>query len=264
MMLVYSPKITSRLRYILDLMLGDLLGVAFELTSDPEAYLNFKGAVINYSPSSLKPGELWIFPSGFLEKRGIQALKPDVKYINGLPSLFPSKEGDTLGFDPFSASFYLISRYEEYLPFRKDEHGRFEASQSFAFKNGFLDKPMVNIYAAVLKTGLLKSFPFLEFNEPSYCLLPTYDVDAAYGYIGKGVMRTLGGMIKSLVSGDYKAIANRWKVIAGKRKDPLDTYDLQLEIHRAYGLKAFYFFLCGDYGPHDRNITYFSIAFQNW
>jgi hypothetical protein len=52
--------------------------------------------------------------------------------------VFCQRQIGDLPFDPLAATFYLVSRYEEYLPFIPDEHGRFPAKQSFAFSNGFL------------------------------------------------------------------------------------------------------------------------------
>lgn len=263
MMLVYSSKLTNRLRYILDLMLGELLGLSWELTHDPEAYLNFKGPLINYSNKPMRDDEVHIIPSRLLEMRGVQHLEPEIKNINGLPCLFPSKKaGNPLGFDPFSAAFFLVSRYEEYLPFKKDGYGRFEASQSFAYQHGFLDRPVVNHYALRIRQELAKRFPFMEFAPHKFSFLPTYDIDVAYAYRGRGALRTIGGSLRELFQGNLRHLKQRWKVLAGKKKDPFDTYDYQLELHRRYHLKAVYFFLCGDYGPFDKNVSFFSGVFQ--
>jgi hypothetical protein len=261
MILVYSAKITNRLRYSVDLLLGNLLGIPYDVTSDTEVYLNFKGARINYSRKELFPGELPIIPAGLLEMRGVQHLLPPVEKPNGLPVLFPSS-GTTLGFDPFSAAFYLVSRYEEYLPFKPDQHGRFEARQSLAFKHGFLEIPVVNHYALLLKNALLQQFSFLEFPEKSFSYHPTYDVDVAYAFKSRSLFRSVAGSIRTLFAGDLQAVKERWQVILNKKTDPFDTYDLQLQLHKKYGLKAYYFFLCADYGPFDKNIAFFSPGFQ--
>ncbi|MFO7977587.1 MAG: polysaccharide deacetylase family protein [Bacteroidales bacterium] len=263
MMLVYSPKVTNRLRYILDLLLGELLGLSFELTHDTDAFLNFKGPLINYSMKPMREEELHVVPSRLLELRGVQHLVPEVKTIERLPCLFPSKKaGNPLGFDPFSAAFYLVSRYEEYLPFKKDAYGRFEASQSFAFQHGFLEVPVVNHYALRIRQELLLRFPFMEFPVRKFSFLPTYDVDVAFAYRGRGALRTLGGTLRELFQGKFQTAKLRWMVLMGKSKDPFDTYDYQLELHKKHQLKAFYFFLCGDYGPFDKNVSFFSGVFQ--
>ncbi len=46
-----------------------------------------------------------------IKKQEIQVVEK-----NNVKVLFPNEEDD-LGFDIFSAVFYMLSRYEEYLPF---------------------------------------------------------------------------------------------------------------------------------------------------
>ena len=61
-----------------------------------------------------------------------------------VPIFFISNNNSDLPFDPFAASFYLISRYEEYLPCVKDQHDRYPATNSLAYQEGFLQQPVVD------------------------------------------------------------------------------------------------------------------------
>ena len=54
-------------------------------------------------------------------------------------------EADT-GFDLLAAVFYLITRYEEYLPHDKDLYGRYPHTAAVAFREGFLQQPLVNTW----------------------------------------------------------------------------------------------------------------------
>ena len=72
-----------------------------------------------------------------------------------LPVFFSSTNKNTIPFDFFSASFYLVSRYEEYLPHFKDHYNRFKAVESLAFKNNFLQMPLINLWAEKFK-GIIK------------------------------------------------------------------------------------------------------------
>ena len=160
----------------------------------------------------------------------------------------------------FSAAFYLVSRYEEYLPHKKDSFGRFEAAESFAFKHNFLQKPVVNHYAHILKNCLLKLYPGYSFSTPPFSFVPTYDIDVAYAYKGRGLFRTLLGSLRSLAQFDFKSLAERYRVLTGRATDPWDTYDYQLSLYKETGIKAFYFFLCADFGQYDKNIAFYSKA----
>lgn len=264
MILVYCPKVTSRVKYVLGLILETLLGLEWELTPNTDIFKGYEGARLNYSPEPLSDIEVFIKSSGFLEKRGLQPLAPSLVWKEDLPCLFPSEGAKChLGFDLLAAAFYLVSRYEEYLPGEKDSHGRFIAEKSFAFSHGFLETPVVDHYALLLKDALQKKFPGLTFPGQEYAFFPTYDVDVAYAYRGRGFIRGLGAAFRSLHQLDIRALKERMDVVFGKKKDPFDTFDLQLDWHKKYKLKAFYFFLCGNYGPYDKNISAFSTIFQN-
>ena len=264
MILVYCPKITSRVKYVLGLLLETLLGVEWELTTNASVFGGFQGARLNYSRTPLSDQEVFISSSGFLEKRGVQPFVPEVEWKQGLPLIFPAGDPNCqMGFDLMAAVFYLVSRYEEYLPVERDSHGRFLAEKSFAFKHGFLEIPVVDHYALALKKMLKQRFPELTFPAREYVFFPTYDVDVAYAYQGRGFLRGLGATFRSVILLDFKGLRERMDVLLGKKKDPFDTYDLQLDWHNKFQLKAFYFFLCGEYGPFDKNISPFSTTFQN-
>lgn len=264
MLLVYCSHITNRTRYALGLVLETLLGLEWRATSLEEEFRQYGGPRIQYAGKPLDAGGVFVLASGILSERAVRSFQPGVTWKDGLPLLFPSPESACgIGFDVFSAAFYLVSRYEEYLPFRKDRFGRFEALESFSFRHGFLHIPVVDRYALLLARALKREFPRLDFPDRSFRQIPTIDVDVAYAYRGRGLVRTAYGTMGSLLRGDLSAVRRRFQVLAGKARDPYDTYDLQLRLHRRYGLKPHYFFLCGDYGPYDRNISFFSATFQN-
>ncbi len=263
MILVYCPKISSRILYSLELLLETHLGLDWEVTSDRQVYLRHMGPRINYGGVPGGDEELFVGACGLLSERHIRPLVPQLDTSGEIPNLFPDSRGQCqMGYDPFAAAFYLVSRYEEYLPFQKDKFGRFEAREGFAFKHGFLGVPVVDHYAAHLKTALKKAFPSLQFKDREFRFIPTIDVDVAYAYRGRGGVRTLFGSLVSLSRLDFDGLWQRFRVLAGLEKDPFDTYEWQLSLHKKYGLKAVYFFLCGDYGPYDRNISHYSAAFQ--
>ena len=167
-----------------------------------------------------------------------------------------------LPFDLFAASFYLVSRYEEYLPFMPDAFNRFEAENSLAYQYDFLNIPLVNLWINEFEKLLKKKFPLLNFTHKAYSFISSIDIDNAYKYQEKGVMRSIGGYLKSLVSFDKVDLVDRTSVLLGKEKDPFDSYDYQLEIQKKYKLKVIYFFLLGDYGVNDKNHPSNNYGFQ--
>lgn len=263
MILVFCPKSSSRIAYSLGLLLETHLGVEWERAENPDEYRSHNGPRINYGGTPQDIPELYVSASGFLSERSVRAFRPEIRRKGNLPLLFPSASKQCgMGFDPFAAAFYMVSRYEEYLPFQPDRLGRFEAGESLAFRNGFLGVPVVDHYALLLRTALLKVFPALVLPERKFTYIPTIDVDVAYAYRGRGGMRTFMAGMASLARMDLQSLKQRIRVLSGREKDPYDTYDLQLQWHAEFGLRVYYFFLCGDYGPFDRNIAFYSPVFQ--
>src|SRR5690606_30325485 len=121
-------------------------------------------------------------------------------------------------------SFYMISRYEEYLPHVKDEMGRFMASESLAFKEGFLQQPVVDIWAYIFKQKLLQAFPDMVFPKKKMSMHPIIDAAQPYMYKQKGIFRSLAGYANNLFQGKFRNIISRTQVILGLKRDPLDSF----------------------------------------
>ncbi len=252
---VLVPKITGRLHYAFDLVLGRLLGLEYELVSDAERYASVEGARFTYGRDRVadEPG-LNAVPLLFERKIEEQEL-PSIAF-EGTRALFPVfGKGNLMPFDVFAASFYLVSRYEEYLPHVRDKYGRFQAESTWMFEVGMLQKPLVNIWAKKLGERLLDVYPELQMKSKSFQFVPTYDVDAAWAYKGKGIFRTVGAFFKNLSAGDFKEIKERHKVLRGRKRDPFDTFDYQFRLQKEFNIRPLYFILCGDYDTNDKNIS---------
>lgn len=260
--LIYSHKITNRIKYIFNLIFVDLLQTEIELTTDLESFQSYEGVKLHYGKTIFND-ELFFAADKLLFERGIKHYDLTFIEYNSLPAFFPVYVNETvIPFDVFSASFYLVSRYEEYLPHKEDQYGRFTADESISFQKGFLRKPLVNIWALEIASIIQKKFPDFTWTSPTYKFIPTIDIDAAWSYRGKGVFRTAGGYLASALKLDFSEIAERTRVLTGVKKDPFDTYQFQFDIHKKFKLKPIYFILFADYGFNDKNIPVRNQRFQ--
>ncbi len=254
-LLVLVPKITNRLKYTFDLVLNQLLGIKYDLTTDLVRFEQRGHLRMVYGPAPV--GNYHFFKSNnLLFEREIhhQELKPFDH--DGIKVLFPVFDRKSLlPYDLFSATFYLVSRYEEYLPFVSDQHGRFEASSSCLFQHGMLQRPVVNIWSRQLGTLLSQLFPSLQLQFPTYTFTPTYDIDAAWAYMHKGLYRSAGAFARDLMYRDYHEMKRRHNVLRGKEKDPFDTFELQFQLQKTHNLQPVYFILFAEYGLNDKNIS---------
>jgi hypothetical protein len=239
-----------------------MLGIDFRLTADADEFRSSGEMKLSYAANPVSD-ELFFHSRTLLFETGITEQNISTFDHGGEKVFFATGKGSALPFDVFAASFYLVSRYEEYLPHIRDEHDRFDAKDSLAFINGFLHKPVVNIWVQWIKDLLKKKYPSIIFPERKYEFVSTIDIDNAYAYREKGFTRSVGGYLKSLSSGDIAEIKERTRVLLGLEKDPYDTYDFQLDILKKYKLKSIYFFLLGDYGVNDKNLPIESKKFQS-
>ncbi|ANH82699.1 hypothetical protein A8C56_18485 [Niabella ginsenosidivorans] len=252
-MLIYSKHITPRLQYIVQFFSKELGVEEWQLTNDAVAFNNYPGAKINYSHTVFDAPCLSIIPQGLLEQTGIKQQNILVKRSSNIPVFFCNES--LVGFDLFAASFYLLSRYEEYLPFEPDRYGRFPAVQSLAFKNGFLKKPLIHYWMELLKKELLRIFPAYAFRQSSFLFVPTYDIDMAWSYKHKGILRNGMNFLKEAISLQFAAFSRRFKVLTGREKDPFDQFGWLNHLHEQYHLNPYYFFLVAERtGKNDKNI----------
>ena len=262
MVLILIPKVTNRLRYSMQLILTRLLGLEFEFTTNLSVFEQFDGPKFSYGVE-VHQKHLFFAANGLLFESKINAR--DLKHFTfeGGLVFFPVQQKDSvLPFDLFAASFYLVSRFEEYLPHIRDNHNRFLASGSDAFQQGYLHKPLVNMWSFKIREILEKRFPTLKFTIPVYSFVITTDIDAAYSYKNKGFTRALGGIIKSFQKRDFDEIWQRIRVLLRLEHDPFDTFELQMQLQHKYQYRAIYFILLADYAPNDKNIPYNNRYFQ--
>jgi len=262
MILIYSEKKTKRLQYIFNLFIKELIGWDFDISTDQESYKNFTGPKFSYHFKSIDESPLICSKDLLFES---QVNHQEIKFIavNGIQCPFAVYNDQSLfEFDIFAASFFLVSRFEEYLPHKKDHHKRYLASESLAYQNGILQKPVINIWAKWFEKSLRNIFPELPKPDSQFEFYPTYDIDIAWSYKNKGVTRNTGGFLRDLLKFNFEDIKKRYLVLSGKHKDPYDTFDLQKQYAKEYHLKPIYFFLFGKLGPFDKNISNINRQFQ--
>lgn len=253
MLLVYSPHGSQRLNYICGFIFKTL-GINFSISHREDELQQHQGPSINYSTDNTLPG-VHIVPAGLLQQQGILPQQINQGNYFQLPIIYTCQEGD-LPFDIFAAAFFLISRYEEYLPYAPDEYGRFPYKSSTAYKFNFLNRPLVNEWMFRFAEVLKSHYPALQITLSEFSFLPTYDIDMAWSYRNKGLLRNLGGLLKG-------SVANRLAVLTGKIGDPFDVYDWLDAFHRQYHLHPLYFFLlAGNRSRYDKNISPSNPAFQ--
>jgi hypothetical protein len=113
------------------------------------------------------------------------------------------------------------------------------------------------------KKAFKRKYPGIIFRLKQFKCIISYDIDIAYSYLNKGLVRNFGGLIKSALNGNWSAMNERINVLRRKQKDPYDCYEWLDALHLYCRLKPYYFFLVAQKrGRYDKNISTDEKAFQ--
>lgn len=256
--LIYTPKITSRILYIFDFVLNEFSGVDFELTTNIQFFEASDLPKINYSKEKIEGVIHLISDELMFEKNILDKVKfNDLNEIGQL--------------------FFALSRYEEYLPQEKDVHGRISG------KGKVYKTPFVDDWILKFQEELKSKFPELEFKKRQFEMILTCDVDQVWKYKNKGFARTYGPFLRDLMKFNLNEFNSRKNVISGKLHDDYDTFeffqDLTLrpsaagkqtqndkalrQAQREENFRMIFFWLIADYGKFDKNNPVDNFHFQN-
>jgi hypothetical protein len=258
-MLVFAAEENERIKYILDQILVLQLGISYKITDNLDYFIKSKSIRLNYSPNIIEgainiPSNNLLYETKIIPQR-INVIDDPIWFKIFFKLAFekvPDFQVETsyLSFDLLSASFYLLSRYEEYSSELSDEHNRFKATGSVAYKNNFLKIPLIDLWVEEFKKKILSVYPSLTFKTHHFTKINTIDIDFAYKYKGRSKLEIAKKYIGSLLR--FKPNKNLFK---SSENDPYDTYDYLLRMAGASNIETKFFFLLASNGKHDKNIN---------
>ncbi len=151
--------------------------------------------------------------------------------------------------DIIATTFFMLSRWEETVSPVRDQHGRFPAIASVAYKLGFLDRPIVDEYALVLREWLKVLMPRWQPKPRQFTVKLTHDVDLIHRFPTlKTGLKTLGGDL--LKRRSLKQSFHTLREILGRELAYVEGIYRLTALSRRYGFgdDAFYFMADGP-GP---------------
>ncbi len=257
MVVIYAAQYSPRLQYITSFIFTDLLNTPFQVTNDPEVFKASDAVKVYYDNN--QTDLLNVIPgSNILFETTVTLQQVNIGKLDDFKTLFPTatNHANVFPFDIFAASFYLLSRYEEYLSNEKDKHGRYYYKQSLAFKEGFLQHPLINIWVRYFAVWLKEREPSFHYELSAFKFIPTYDVDIAYAYKGQGVVENLYHLSKSILTGKLVKAKQQLEVLKGNAGDPFDCFNDLTQLNKTYNLSGIFFLLTIFQGSkYDRNIA---------
>ena len=245
MLLIYTSKITHRITYTFKHVCFRVLGFEVGFTNVIEEFIAYSGPKLSYGKKPLG-NELFVQSYGLLTQQGFESFNISIRNWEETKCFFSVGEKSEIPFDIFSASFYLLSRYEEYLPHVKDEKGRFLATESLAYKEQFLQYPLVDIWAYKFKEVLKKAFPQINFPIRKMVIHNLINVHEPFAFKQKGVLRSISGFVIDIFNLEIRNCINRFGVVLGLKVDPYNTFDWVINTVKSNKTKLTVFFLLGE------------------
>jgi hypothetical protein len=261
MLLLFAQQVSPRISYVFKHICTRVLGVEVTFTSSIDVFIGHQGPKASYGTMSLG-NELFFQSQGILLEHGVESQEITVKPWEETKGFFAVSDQSALPFDIFAASFYLLSRYEEYLPHVKDSLGRYPSKESLAYKNQFLQTPIIDVWALKLKAVFIAAFPDMAFEKKENENHLFIQAEEPYKYKTKGFLRALFSYSVDLFGGRFRELFNRTRVISGMRRDPYDRFKYLITASKNANYKLSFFFLLGDAREYLNGVTTYKNKFR--
>ena len=254
MLLVFTQKITPRLTYSFKHICKNILGIDIEFTSQIETFVAHNDLKLSYGKQALG-SEYFIKSDDLLFQQGLADIPIFVQDWDDTKCFFSTGDKSALPYDIFAASFYLLSRYEEYLPHVKDDMGRFPVSKSLAYQNDFLDQAVIDIWAYKFLYSLRLKFPEIKQEKRKFKFHNIVIVPQVFAYRKKGILRNAIGFLNDFRKFELRRLLERIKVLLKFSADPYNTFEWLIEFKKKSVTKLSVLFLVGDVSRLDRSIN---------
>jgi len=259
--LVFVNQVTSRVEFTFEFIFQTILGVDVEFTTKEDDYIRSETPKLNYSSSNFSSG-LFLKAHPILFEKSIDEQQIDEAKYNDLRLFFSTSDDSILPFDPFASAFYLLTRYEEYLSEKSDEHERFTDSENILVRLGLHQKPIIDQMAYWLEEKISEQFPEFVRRKRNFQFITTIDIDNAWAFKNKSLLIWAGALLKEAIQGHFADFKLRLSVALGFRKDPYDTYKYIVETYKGLLNHVLFFFLIGDRNKYDKNISHKNQIFR--
>tara|TARA_B100000575_G_scaffold85615_1_gene67678 strand:- start:17541 stop:18845 length:1305 start_codon:yes stop_codon:yes gene_type:complete len=242
MILIFCKKTSPRIVYIFNHILNKILNINFSITTSKSDFLYCSGAKFSYANTPIS-SELFFQSNGLLEEKGLENHELKIFEWDNLKCFFKVGPKSALPFDIFSASFFLLSRYEEYMPHKGNKSSQFNYTESLAYKNNFLEIPLVDLWIEKFKFLLennlkLKCKMVLKNQKTSIIISSLFP----YKYINKYPFESLIIFFKNLLKLNLWEVVEHFLVLLRIKVDPWEIDNYIKKILLASKAKVLFFF----------------------
>ena len=249
-------------KYIIDILFKEFLGIEYNIEqADVQFYkiifkdksIEIKDAFFNLFPEDLSYLKQENIPAKVIFEENQFTSEKNIPVLYGKINIEVSENIIKCGIDIFASSFFMLTRWEEYVLQEKDKHGRTPDKLQLSVKHNFNERPIVNEYVEMLRN--MFSHLGIEI-EKKHKYIPkiTHDIDyfARYDKFTK-VLKAIGGDIfkRKSLSKAINTLKSYSKINKGKQKDPYDTFNYLMDLSERYDLKSHFYFIPALLGEED-------------
>lgn len=261
MILVYTPVIKPRIEYIFKHFFHSRMGNDIFFTSELSTFIAHTGPKMSYGDAPLG-NEFFIAAHELLVNQGVDPVEITIFDWDGIPAFFATKTESALPFDFFAASFYLLSRYEEYQPHTSDSLGRYKSEQSLAHQHDFLHLPLVDMWFERFVHSWNNFFQLTPQVSEESSLSLIIDIPQLYRYKHKTFFRSIVEGIEDFFTLRFPSFFDRIMVVLGFRDDPLHGLHQWIMRFQDSSIKLQFFVLYTALGIHDKSLSVFNKTHQ--
>ncbi len=261
-----SDRFLEEKKYIIRVLFDVFLGLEYKI--------NISASNQNYYEIILPNKKRLLFEDYFWEKVNETYLKKeyipqsikfakndylceqDIPVIYGNNRLEVTIDGIICGIDIFASSFFMLTRWEEYINKTRDQYNRFPATASLAYKNGFLGRPIVNELVEML-WNMLKHLGYQkQRKQHKFEMLLTHDVDFPFKYSNwmsgtRYICKNF--LIRHNLKHAVESLLTKIKSHIDYKRDPYNTFSFLMDESEKLGLKSHFFFMGGGVTEFDGN-----------
>lgn len=215
---------------VINYLLRFLLGEGNETFASTVSYGASENAAVVIQPSRFFAPEVYLTPES-MPSLPLPELE-GVPVLYGEPRITEEQGQTILHTDLIASAFFLLTRYEECVKReQRDPHGRFPVEQSLPMRAGFLQRPIVEEYAVLLRDLLRKQgVPVKEPPVGFSRIYLTHDVDHISTW--QGFLPALRSTVKR-VALNLPEKAVPFASLCHLEADPIYTFPWLLELDGA-------------------------------
>jgi hypothetical protein len=273
-----APGFRAEQEYILDVLLREFLGLAFQAVDPPAGQpvvtISLGGKTIRLRqvlfggdgdcalPHAGRPPSCLRLRASDDGLRGAALQDDEVPILFGEPDrsghwITADENGLVIHADVLGSSFFALTRLEELEAGELDEHGRFPDNRTIAYAEGFLTRPIVDEYVEILWECFSQVWPGLQRKARAFSVCVSHDVDRPMAYDHASVRDRLWSVGQDARDGKLprllgsRALNGLAAVLRLPHQDPFANFDWLMQLDEARGLRATYYFLAGGQTRYD-------------